>query len=247
MATTTVTATFPMLATTLHPLQIYTSRISYYGPLVILCFGIIGCACSFITFTAPQLRKNSCAFYFLMNSVFELLSITFGLLSNFAGIFFGSTLVDTDPVYCKIHTFLVYCIPLVATYFVLLTSIDRYMSSSVNVRFRSFSQIKMAHRATLAAMAISSLSCAYVLVSFDVRPSCSTAPGSFAMFNIIFVIFWLGVIPHALMLLFGCLTIMNIRRAKRQVQVQPQRNSITANLDQRREQKTDAQLIVVSD
>ena len=206
-----------------------------------------GCICSFITFTAPQLRKNSCAFYFLMTTVFELLSITFGLLSSFAGNLFGSNMTSISAVYCKVRAFLVYSIPLVATYLVLLASIDRCMSSSIHANFRSFSQVKVAYRATLAAMAISLLSCIYILVAYDLRPRCSTVPGSFAMFDSMFVVFWLGIIPHVLMLLFGSLTFANIRRSKRQIWTQPQTNSITASQHQRRNQKTDAQLIFVRD
>lgn len=237
----------PMVTTPVHPLQIFTSRISYYGPFLILSVGVIGCICSFITFTASKLRNNSCAFYFLMTTVFELFSITFCLLSSFANILFGSTLTSISPVYCKVRAFLVYSIPLMATYLVLLASIDRCMCSSVHGYFRSFSQVKVAYRATLAAMAISLLSCTHVLVSYDLRPRCSNIPGSFAMFDSMFVVFWMGIMPHVLMLLFGSLTFVNIRRSKRQIRAQSQMNSIAASQHQRRNQKTDAQLIVVSD
>jgi len=219
---------------------------TYYGPIILLVIGIIGCLCNFITFTAPQLRKNSCAFYFLISAIFELLSITFGLISRFAADHLGSTLINTDAIYCKLRAYLVSALPLVATYLVLLSSIDRCMSSSVHARLRSFSQMKMAYRATIVAIAVGFISCAHILVSYDLRPRCGTIPGAYAMFDSMFVVFWLGIIPHVLMLVFGFLTFMNIRRTKRRIAVKPTPNAAASTKQQRRDQKTDAELIVVS-
>jgi hypothetical protein len=242
MATTTVPV----------PIQTVTNEMTYYGPIILLTIGITGCLCNFITFTAPQLRKTSCAFYFLIATMFELLSITFGLISRLAADHLGSTLINADGIYCKLRAYLVSALPLVATYLILLSSIDRCMSSSVQARLRSFSQIKMAHRATAVAIAIGFISCIHILVGYDLRPRCAALPGAFAMYDSMFVVFWLGVIPHVLMLIFGFLTIMNVRRTKKRVAVKPtpappQPNGTTqTQKQQRREQKTDAQLIVVS-
>jgi hypothetical protein len=199
-----------------------------------------------MTFTSPQLRKNSCAFYFLISAIFELLSITFGLISRFAADHLGSTLINTDGIYCKLRAYFVSAIPLVATYLVLLSSIDRCMSSSVHARLRSFSQMKMAYRTTAVAIAIGFLSCVHILVSYDLRPRCGTMPGDYAIFDGLFVVFWLGVIPHLLMLVFGFFTLMNLRRTERRIAVKPPTNAAAPTQQQRREEKTDTQLIVVS-
>ena len=236
MATTTAQAT----------IQIVTTKMTYYAPIILLAIGITGCLCNFITFTAPQLRKSSCGFYFLMASVFELFSITFGLISRFAADHLGSTLINTDPAYCKLRAYLVSAIPLIATYFILLSSIDRCLTSSVSATLRSFSQIKMAYRATIVAILLGFISCIHILVGYDLRPRCGALSGPFAMYDSMFVVFWLGIIPHVLMLIFGFLTIMNIRQVKRRVAINPQTNTASATKKERREQKTDTQLIIVS-
>jgi hypothetical protein len=237
---------YPSVATTTQaPIQIVTTQMTYYGPIILLVIGIIGCLCNIITFTAPQLRKTSCAFYFLISTIFELLSLTFGLISRFSADHLGSTLQHTDRVYCKLRAYLVSALPLVATYLILLSSIDRCMSSSVHATLRSFSQMKIAYRASGVAIAVGFISCVHILIGYDLRPRCRPSPGVFAMYDSMFVVFWLGVIPHVLMLVFGCLTFMNIKRSKRSITetnpaVPGQQQS------QRREQKTDTQLIVVS-
>jgi len=227
-------------------IQIVTTEMTYYGPIILLTVGIIGCLCNFITFTAPQLRKNPCAFYFLISAVFELLSITFGLISRFAADQLGSTLINTDRAYCKLRAYLVSALPLIATYLVLLASIDRCMSSSVHARFRSFSQMKVAYRAIGVAITVGFISCSHILFGYEIRPRCAALPGAFAIYDGMFVVFWLGVIPHSLMLVFGFLTVMNIQRTKRRIAVKPIANTVASTHQQRREQKTDAQLVVVS-
>jgi len=66
------------------------------------------------------------------------------------------------------------------------------------------------------------------------------------MCDSMFVVFWLGVIPHLLMLIFGLFTYINIKQSKRRITIQVQRNSLALGQQQRREQKTERQLIVVS-
>ncbi|CAF3899519.1 unnamed protein product [Rotaria magnacalcarata] len=232
--------------TTLATIQIVTSEMTYYGPIILLVIGIFGCMCNFITFTAPQLRKNSCAFYFLMSAVFELVSITFGLISRFAADNLGSTLINTDPVYCKLRAYLVSALPLIATYLILLSSIDRCMSSSVSARLRSFSQMKIAYRAILVAILMGFLSCIHILIAYDLRPRCGVLNGALSIFDGMFVVFWLGIIPHILMFIFGFLTFLNIRRSKNRIATQSVRNTVVANEQQLRQQKTDTQLMAVS-
>jgi hypothetical protein len=219
--------------TTQATIQIVTNRMTYYGPIIILIVGIIGCLCNFLTFTSRQLRQNSCAFYFLCSSIFELLSITFGLISRLAADHLDSKLQNTNRIYCKFRAYFVSAIPLIATYFVLLSAIDRCMSSSIHARLRSFSQMKIAYRSAVIVILIGLISCSHILFLYNLRPKCATLRGAYAIFDGIFVIFWLGVIPHILMLIFGFITLIHIRRTRQR------RINKTIN-------KNDTQLIIVS-
>jgi len=219
--------------TTQASIQIITYKMTYYGPIILLIFGTISCLCNFLTFTSRKLRQNSCAFYFLCSSIFELLSITFGLITRLYADHFGGNLQNTNRFYCKFRAYFVSSIPLISTYFVLLSAIDRYMSSSIHARLRSFSQIKIAYRLFIIVIIIGLISCSHILISYDLRPKCSTLPGTYAIFDGMFVVFWLGIIPHLLMLIFGLITLINIRQKR-------------FNKQQRNNQKTDTQLIIVS-
>ena len=233
--------------TTQASIRIVTTQMTYYGPIILLIIGIISCFCNFITFTSPQLRKSSCAFYFLLSSIFELLGVTFGLISRFAADHLGSTLINTDRVYCKLRAYLVSVLPLIATYLILLSSIDRCLSSSVSARLRLFGQKKVAYIASAVAILLALASGLHIVIGYDLRPRCAALPGAFAMYDSMFVVFWLGVIPHVLMLLFGFLTLMNVRRTRQRVAAKPSTNVNAPNQRQKcRKQKTDAQLMMVS-
>ncbi|CAF3544318.1 unnamed protein product [Rotaria sp. Silwood1] len=140
MSNTNISSSF--LAT----IEIVTIQMTYYGPIILLTVGIFGCLCNFLTFTSRQLRENSCAFYFLCSAIFEFLSITFGLSTRLAADHFDYDLQNSNRIFCKFRAYYVSSIPLIATYFILLSAIDRYMSSSTDVYLRSFSKIKVAYR-----------------------------------------------------------------------------------------------------
>ncbi|CAF0888997.1 unnamed protein product [Adineta ricciae] len=236
----------PLSTTTQASIRIATTEMTYYSPIVLLIVGIISCLCNFITFTSPQLRKSSCAFYFLLSSIFELFGVTFGLISRFAADHLGSTLINTDRAYCKLRAYLVSILPLIATYMILLSSIDRCLSSSVSARLRLFGQMKVAYVASAVAILLAFVSGLHILIGYDLRPRCAALPGVFAMYDSMFVVFWLGVIPHVLMLLFGFLTLMNVRRTKQRIAVKPAKNANISDQQQEgHKQKTDAQLMMM--
>lgn len=217
--------------TTQATIRIITFKMTYYGPIILLIIGIIGCLCNFLTFTSKRLAKNSCAFYFLCSTIFEFLSITFGLSTRLFADHFGSNLQNTNRYYCKFRAYFVSTIPLIATYFILLSSIDRCMSSSIHVRLRSFTQIKMAYRSMIIVIIIGLISCSHILISYDLRPKCKTLHGSYGIFDGMFAVVWLGIIPHILMLIFSFITLMNIRRLKQR--------------KYSKHQRTETQLIIV--
>lgn len=209
-----------------------TAQMTLYGPILLLIIGTIGCACNLLTFTSKKLRENSCAFYFLCASIFEFLTITFGLGTRLAADHFGNQLQNTNAFYCKFRAYFVTVIPLIGTYFILLSAIDRCMSSSRHARLRLFSQMMVAYRAAIAVILLGMITCSHILLSYNLRPKCSTLSGYYAIFDGMFVVFWLGVLPHLFMWIFGSITLINIRRVRR-------RNRNTND-------KTERQLIIVS-
>jgi hypothetical protein len=112
-----------------------TKGIIYVAPFILLIVGTLGCMGNLITFTSRQLSNNSCAFYFLSTATFELLTLTFGLISRIADQY-GSVLQRQSRAYCKIRYYFALTFPTIATYLLLMAAIDRCMSTSIVVRYR---------------------------------------------------------------------------------------------------------------
>ena len=214
-----------------HLVELLTEQMTFYGPIVIFIFGFLGCFGNFLTFTSARLRKNSCAFYFLCVTLCEFISLGFGLTTRFAADQFGFDWHHRSALFCKIRAYLVSAVPLICTYLLLLSSVDRYMSSSLIVARRTFSEIHLAHRLALLVIGLGFVSCSHILVTYDLRPKCSTLAGFYALFDGMFVVVWLGLIPHGLMIAFAWMTLNNLRQ---------RRNRIASQ----RQQKIDQHLIV---
>ncbi|CAM4794610.1 unnamed protein product [Rotaria magnacalcarata] len=227
-------------------IQFVTFQMTYYGPIILLIIGIFGCSCNFLTFTSRKLRKNSCAFYFLCSTIFEFLTISFGLTTRLAADHFHWNLQNKSRFFCKFRAYYVSTVPLIATYLILLSALDRCTLTSVHVRLRSLSQIKIAYRNVLIVIIIGLLSCSHILFSYDLRSKCATLPGMYTIFDGMFVVFWLGFIPHGMMLIFAFITLMNIRRARQQMTIRPIMKTMHINQKQsQHNHKTNAQLVLM--
>ncbi|CAF1565317.1 unnamed protein product [Rotaria sp. Silwood1] len=227
-------------------IQRITREMSLYTPITLLIFGSCGSFCNFITFTSKQLKTSSCAFYFLCTAITELIAFYFGLLSRLAGDRLGSTLFTTNSTYCKIRSYLVVALPSLVTYMILLTTIDRFMSTTTQVRYRSFSQLKVAHRLAPLVIIISMILSSHMLVFYNFFPACTAQPGIYSVVYSVYLIIWTGILPNGLILLFSLLTFRNVVKTKHRVGVTTTTTTTTKmSSQQRHTQRTESQLIVM--
>lgn len=210
-------------------------------PFILLFFGTFGALGNLVTFTSKQLRNNSCAFYLLCTTMFELLTVSFGLISRIADQF-GSALQSESRVYCKIRYYLALTFPTIATFLLVMTAIDRRMSTSVDARTRAFSQLRVAHRLAPLVIAICMIACSHTLVFVDHQPSCIPQPGSYALFYSVFILAFASFLPNTLLLFFGSWTVRNVKRSRHRA-----RSTIIFSAQQRRKQRTDTQFLIVSE
>ncbi|CAF2122963.1 unnamed protein product [Rotaria magnacalcarata] len=211
-----------------------TAKIIFYCPIVIIT---IGCFCNFITFTSRKLRNNSYSFYFLGAAIFDLLTLDFGTMSRFLSNHFGFHLQDQSRAFGKIR-YLVNVSPAMVTRCIVLAIMDRYMSTSTKLRYRSFAAIPNAKRATSFSLSTCSLSYIHYTVFSDLRPTCALLSGAYSIFTVVCAIVWTSFIPHSIMLCLGFGTHHHIRMAKCR--------TLPANNQLRRAQRTGTQLVTAS-
>jgi hypothetical protein len=214
-----------------------SDQLGFYCPIIIITIGTIGCFCNFITFSSFKLRKTSCSIYFFGAAIFDLLTLDFGMLTRLLGNHFGYVLYNQSRVYCKIRQYLVTVLPAIATCFIALAAMDRYMSTSPKFIYRSFATIKSTKWIICFSLIICLLSYLHYMIFADLRPTCSLQSGAYGIFTVVYSIVWTSLLPQFFMLYFGFGTQRHIRMTRPLVPV---------NNQQRRMQRTEIQLVKVS-
>ncbi|CAF1954799.1 unnamed protein product [Rotaria magnacalcarata] len=93
---------------------------------------------------------------------------------------------------------------------ILLTTIDRFVSTTAEVRYRSFSQLKVAYRVAPIVIIVSLLSSTHMLVFYGSYPSCTAQSGTYAIIYSVHLTIWTGILPNGLILSFSFLTFRNV-------------------------------------
>jgi hypothetical protein len=223
-------------------LQLATNWMSTISLFILIIFGSFGCLCNILIFTSKRLKKNACAFYFLCAALFELFILCFGGISRLATEHFGSTFINKNRIFCKIRSYLITTLGTIGIYFILMAAIDRCMTTSIHVRYRAFSQIKIARRVVLSTIIIIMIMNIHALIFFDPQPTCIPQPGIYALFYSIYLIIGTSILPDGLIVLFTLWTIQNAKNLRLRIAA----NSVANEARQRSKQRMEIQLIMVS-
>jgi len=195
-------------------LQLATNWMTTISLFILIFLGVFGCLCNIIIFTSKKLKKNSCALYFLCTALCDLFILCFGGISRIATEHFGSTFLNQNQVFCKIRSYLMTTFSTIAIYLVLMTAADRCMATSVHVRYRAFSQIKIAYRVILITVIIIIALNVPVLIFFNPQPTCIPQPGIYSLFYSIYLIVLTGILPDGLILIFTLWTVHNAKNLR---------------------------------
>ncbi|CAF1340726.1 unnamed protein product [Rotaria sordida] len=234
-----------------------STQFNRYASVLILLFGVVGNILNILVLSQRALRSNSCAWIFLASSIANLISILFGLTTR---IISGWT---TDPIdhigwACKLRAFVVFSTRTIASWLIVLATVDRWLSSSTNVHRRQKSTLKNVQRWTTIIVILSILLYAQQLYCYEANlidtplrcygktNACRLiTDSSFAVITILF--------PLVLMILFGLLTISNVRQSQNRVRALqlPNINSImnkssepiAGNTERKSKQKIDRSVL----
>jgi hypothetical protein len=201
-----------------------SQQINIYGGSIILFGGIVGNLLNIIVFLSLRtFRENSCAFYLIVMSFVNIGNLMTGLLSRIliSGFDIDWTLISS--FYCKFRWYgLQFCL-LTSFTCICLATIDQCMATCAHVRWRQWSNIKIAHRLTTLFIIIWLLHGILYIIYFDLIRSSITGKISCTSGNIIFLqyhiygylIFLAGVLPLIVTSFFGLLAYNNIQQLAR--------------------------------
>ncbi|CAF4507353.1 unnamed protein product, partial [Rotaria sp. Silwood2] len=198
-----------------------------YGMSLIWLMGNVGSTISCFIFSQRKLRKNPCIMYFLASSASQFMTFNFVLLTRILLNGFNITAINLFLWFCKIRNYFFYLFVAVPRYYIILASIDRYFASCSNIYWRRWSSSKVAMRLIIGSFIFWSLMYSQILVFYEIQDGiCSYRHGAYGIFFSIYLSIESGTLPPLVMLIFGCLTLKNIRQSKRRTRPIAELNGI---------------------
>jgi len=203
--------------------------------LPLLICGTFGNLFNIVIFTRKPLRENSCVLYLLASTIGSFLALYVGMVARMLNGY-GHDYTSYSSVLCKIRYFITYLSLTTTSWFISFGCIDRYCSSSKSVQLRSWCKTKIAVRVVSVIVLVGSLifletfycfntgQTGTIAACYSINVRCQVIDGLFLM------IFYTTV-PICLMIVFGSLTLKNIRQSRQRII--PAAGSLTAGGERR--------------
>ena len=197
--------------------------------IIELILGTFGNIMNTLIFTRRSLRNNPCSIYFLALSINDLFVLYVALLTRLLASGWGIDPSNTSNIYCKLRLFIVYIALFLTQWFIVLASIDRFLSSCRTVRYRQLSNLSTARKATVFIVIFATLVHFHILIWFRTdyvgsTPLCNIFDQAYDISFSVFYIIFTCLLPPIFMIIFGLKTIFNVRKSR--TQVAPQNNDV---------------------
>ncbi|CAF4336472.1 unnamed protein product, partial [Rotaria sp. Silwood2] len=234
-------------------LNLISAQINRYLSIIILLFGTVGNILNCLVLSQKALRKNPCSWLFLASSITSLITLISGVAVRLmAG--WSADLTDTIPWLCKFRIFVLFDSRTIASWLIMLATVDRWLSSSIKVNRRHMSTLKNAQYGTLLLVLLSSLIYAQIFYCYEANltnaPLKCYGKTIWCRLLIDFTFATVSIlIPSLLMFIFGFMTILNIRQSALR-RIQPMSVSLvmqetTVNGQKPQWKNTDQHLLVM--
>ena len=227
-------------------LQSIKQQLYRYVPIAHILLGTFGNVMNSIIFMRPSLRSNPCSYYFWVSSINNIFYLYVGLLTRMLATGWDLNPIQYSNALCKLRMYFVYTSSSLIEWYMVVASIDRYLSSCSSARIRQWSSVKMARKVTLWTTVIVVVVYFHVPVGFsnetvDGLPApCDIYNHQYQMFFSIFDIVFSCILPPSLMIVCGLKTISNFRRLRRTVMPTDQNDAREIRL-----RRKDRQMVVM--
>lgn len=200
-------------------LTLASVQFSLYAGLPIFSFGMIGNLINMCLLLPTQL--NSCSFLLCISSLFNLIALSFGLLPRVISLGLGIDASPASMLWCKTRLFMSYIGSLGSLTCICLASIDRFLISCRNVRWRTRSTLRTTKIAiAIATFIIVAHSVPYLLfytitesktATGNITTRCTIVDTGFVLYgNYVVRPILLSILPGTILIATGSLTYRNV-------------------------------------
>jgi hypothetical protein len=198
-------------------------KINRYFSIFLFIFGIIGNILNIFVLSQRPFRSNSCAWLFRTSSIFNLISILSGLTTRLLSCWILD-ITDRIKFLCQLRVFTLLTSRTIASWLIMLAILDRWLLSCTNIHYRRLSKLNNAKRGMIIIIVISILIYSPIFYCYqanliDTPLKCYTKTIKCRIFTDQIYTFLTILIPLILMILFGFLTMSNVRRIHHRVQI----------------------------
>ncbi|CAF1339837.1 unnamed protein product [Adineta ricciae] len=195
-------------------LSYINQQLTIYLGIFLLIIGVIGNGLNILIFSSTSAyRRTPCAFYFLANSVDNILFIGINLISRVVSIGFNFDLTQTSVHWCRARQYFIAVFGLFSFTCACLTSIDQFLVTSRKASLRRLSNIKWTHRIVFILIIICCLHGIPRLVFFAISSNSNTCVVTNTVYSVYITVYSLSLTsigPTIIMIICGYLTYRNI-------------------------------------
>ena len=198
-----------------------SSNINRYASLFLLVFGVLGNILNILVLSQRSLKSNSCAWLFLLSSIFNFISLLSGLTTRIIGEW-TYDITETVGWLCKLRIFVLITSRTIAWWLLTLATLDRWLLSCLDINRRQLSSLTSAKHGSLIVVIFCTV--LYSPIFYCQQANVTNAPLKCYSRSIqcrlfidqIYTIFT-TLLPLILMFFFGFLTMRNVKKLRRRL------------------------------
>lgn len=217
--------------------------------------GTIGLILNILVFTRPTLRLEPCSVYFLSSAIFNLFVVFIVMPVRTTATSANLDMANYNLGLCKIEFFAFFTVRVMAFWSIVLACVDRYLHSSTSIRLRRLSSLKVARLAVCITTTLMFVLYSHMILFYEIgditnqygqmTPKCQGRAGLYRTFIAFWHMSFFSLLPALLMVLFGCLTLNNIRQQRRLVAMTGENSRINRPTDRQLLRMLTAQVFII--
>ncbi|CAF1097103.1 unnamed protein product [Adineta steineri] len=190
------------------------------GP-ILLFIGITSCILNLLVLKKISLRKSPCTICLVVVNIVNFGDLFFGLLFGLLMTGYGIDPTSNNIALCRVRYYMNYILSCYEASCLILASIDRVLVTSPNAGTRRRSTRRLTIINIIIVCSFWAVFHIHALIFTQIVQYgtnyfvCIYQPGEYAVFITYYSLVVIGCLPPALMTIFGCWTVKNIRQISR--------------------------------
>ncbi|CAF3125293.1 unnamed protein product [Rotaria sp. Silwood2] len=233
-----------------------SNLLNRYLPIFIYIFGTAGNLLNVLVLSQRTLRSNTSAIFLLISSIAGLIVILSGLTSRMMSGY-TTDLTLTIGWICKLRNVVLYSSRTINLSMIALAAIDRWLSSSVHQHYRQMSTLKNTWRSMFVVLIYTCILNTPIIYCYEANLNwtlrrCYGSTYACRLTTDLIYTFGTTLLPLLLMIIFGLMTINNVRCIRSRIKtvtemvISHTNKSIATNKNgQLRARKTDRHLLIM--